>query len=147
MNVSFTRARSKLVIFGSRKTLQGETLLSQFFELMQEKGWILPLPAQAHTAHARVFDVCSTPSKRGTESDASLCLRTAVGDGDHMADTDASPRKLQGKENIVAVEELRPMKKMKVSSAALGEKAKSANAGAGVVKGRPILQDLLGNET
>ena len=48
---------------------------------------------------------------------------------------------------MVVVEKLRPTKKMKVSSAASEGKVKSANAGAGMVKGRPILQDLLGNET
>ena len=62
--MSFTRARSKLVIFGSRKTLQREPLLAQFFELMELQGWILVLPAGADAAHARVFDGCSTPAKR-----------------------------------------------------------------------------------
>lgn len=64
MNVSFTRARCKLVIFGSRKTLQREPLLEQFFDLMEGQGWILALPAGADVAHARVFDGCSTPAKR-----------------------------------------------------------------------------------
>jgi len=146
MNVSFTRARSKLVIFGSRKTLQGEPLLAQFFDLMQGHGWILPLPTQAHTAHARVFDLCSTPSKRGADADASVCSRAAGRDEEDIVGDGASPRKSRGKENIVAVEKPRPMKKMKVS-AALGGQLKSATACAGVVKGRPILQDLLGNET
>lgn len=64
MNVSFTRARCKLVIFGSRKTLQREPLLAQFFELMENQGWILALPAGADGAHARIFDGCSTAAKR-----------------------------------------------------------------------------------
>jgi DNA replication ATP-dependent helicase Dna2 len=145
MNVSFTRARSKLVIFGSRKTLQGEPLLAQFFDLMQGHGWILPLPAQAHTAHAHVFDVCSTPSKRGAGANSLAGSRVGRGDGEDVAGDDASPRKLRGKENTAAVEKPRPMKKMKVSSVASGGKVKCASAG--VVKGRPILQDLLGNET
>ena len=62
--MSFTRARSKLVIFGSRKTLHHEPLLGQFFDLMELQGWILALPADADVAHARVFDGCSTPAKR-----------------------------------------------------------------------------------
>ena len=64
MNVSFTRARCKLVIFGSRKTLQREPLLAQFFDLMESQGWILALPTGADVAHARVFEGCSTPAKR-----------------------------------------------------------------------------------
>lgn len=51
MNVSFTRARSKLVIFGSRKTLKADPLLAQFFELMEERGWVYELPVNAHLVH------------------------------------------------------------------------------------------------
>ncbi|KAJ2927541.1 hypothetical protein H1R20_g9553, partial [Candolleomyces eurysporus] len=56
MNVSFTRARSKLVIFGSRKTLKGDALLGQFFELMEGKGWVYELPPSAHLVHRRDLD-------------------------------------------------------------------------------------------
>ncbi|KAF5339801.1 hypothetical protein D9611_009204 [Ephemerocybe angulata] len=51
MNVSFTRARSKLVIFGSRKTLKSDPLLAQFFELMEGRGWVYELPVGAHVVH------------------------------------------------------------------------------------------------
>ena len=51
MNVSFTRARSKLIIIGSRKTLQQAPLLTEFFELMNNQGWILALPPDAHLVH------------------------------------------------------------------------------------------------
>lgn len=57
MNVAFTRARSKLIIFGSRKTLQAEPLLKQFFELISSKGWILKVAMDAHYSH-------SFPSKK-----------------------------------------------------------------------------------
>ena len=52
MNVSFTRARSKLIIIGSRKTLQQAPLLQDFFELMDSQGWIVTLPPNAHLMHA-----------------------------------------------------------------------------------------------
>lgn len=52
MNVAFTRARSKLVIFGSRSTLSRTPLLESFFQLMEGEGWILQLPGNAHEAHA-----------------------------------------------------------------------------------------------
>lgn len=47
LNVCFTRAKSKLVIFGSRSTLEHVPLLSRFFELVDEKGWTLNLPQLA----------------------------------------------------------------------------------------------------
>ena len=41
--MSLTRAKKKLVIFGSRGTLQTDRLMSEFFDLMQENGWIMDL--------------------------------------------------------------------------------------------------------
>lgn len=65
MNVSFTRARSKLIIFGSRKTLQSAPLLQEFLMLMEEKGWILPLPPKADVLHPALSG-CAL--KRGAEN-------------------------------------------------------------------------------
>ncbi|KAF8960597.1 AAA domain-containing protein [Flammula alnicola] len=147
MNVSFTRARKKLVIIGSRKTLQREPLLVQFFELMQEQGWIVPLPPAAHLMHASVFGVCTTPAKRGVDADRD-------GDLEHEKETEMEeekgglskvvrravvPLKL-GKENGV-VNGSRPMKKLKVTP-----DGGKVGGGMGVLKGRPILRDLMGND-
>ncbi|KAL5511792.1 DNA2 [Sanghuangporus vaninii] len=52
INVAFTRAQSKLVIFGSRRTLKASPLLSDFFEFMEERGWVLTLSAGADTIHS-----------------------------------------------------------------------------------------------
>ncbi|KAG6836385.1 hypothetical protein H0H93_008591 [Arthromyces matolae] len=62
MNVSFTRARSKLIIIGSRKTLQETALLSEFFDLMDTRGWILRLPPNAHLLHATTVTQDSNPT-------------------------------------------------------------------------------------
>jgi len=51
MNVAFTRARSKLVMFGSRSTLARTPLLESLFQLMESEGWILQLPNNAHEVH------------------------------------------------------------------------------------------------
>lgn len=51
LNVSFTRARSKLVILGSRRTLDNTKHLQEFFELMERNSWIYKLPKGAHTSH------------------------------------------------------------------------------------------------
>lgn len=63
MNVSFTRARSKLIIFGSRTTLQGAPILKEFFNLMDSQDWILPLPVDAHAAHAASFPTQNTKKR------------------------------------------------------------------------------------
>ncbi|WRT68360.1 uncharacterized protein IL334_005336 [Kwoniella shivajii] len=43
INVSFTRAKKKLIIFGSAKTLAQDPLLNDFLKLMEGKGWIKTL--------------------------------------------------------------------------------------------------------
>ncbi|KAI8051620.1 AAA domain-containing protein [Syncephalis plumigaleata] len=51
MNVAFTRARKKLIIFGSVSTLNGSSVFTKFLALMKEQQWIYPLPVLAHRRH------------------------------------------------------------------------------------------------
>jgi DNA replication ATP-dependent helicase Dna2 len=66
MNVAFTRARAKLVVFGSRTTLARTPLLESFFQLMEGEGWILQLPRGAHEIHAEAL-FPNTRTKRGRQ--------------------------------------------------------------------------------
>lgn len=54
VNVALTRARSKLVILGSEKTLSGNELLCDMVGLCREKGWVLDLQSDMVDSH--VFD-------------------------------------------------------------------------------------------
>ncbi|WEW61569.1 DNA replication endonuclease-helicase Dna2 [Emydomyces testavorans] len=55
VNVAFTRARTKLLIVGSKTTLrEGNELLGRFVRLMDGKGWCYNLPPMAVAGH--VFD-------------------------------------------------------------------------------------------
>ncbi|KAF7984152.1 hypothetical protein HWV62_16810 [Athelia sp. TMB] len=106
MNVSFTRARSKLIIFGSRKTLQKVPLLSEFFALMETKGWILAMPPGAsHVPLLSASQAEHNAEKRKTKD---------VGENEQP---DRSPTS-----------------------------AKKSRLDAGLLKGRPILQDLVNGE-
>ena len=51
INVSFTRAKKKLIIFGSPTTMGSDKLLKSFLDLMEEKDWILRLGAGAEKSH------------------------------------------------------------------------------------------------
>ncbi|KAG0639793.1 hypothetical protein HOY80DRAFT_961394, partial [Tuber brumale] len=51
INVAFTRARSKLLILGSRSTLQSNELLADFVRLMERNKWVYDLPPDAQTTH------------------------------------------------------------------------------------------------
>ncbi|KAG8768403.1 Tripartite DNA replication factor [Ceratobasidium sp. 428] len=101
LNVSFTRARSKLVIFGSRSTLKCDQLLEQFFELIDEHGWYSALPKDAHLMH----DFSKAHNKRtssGLEPSRDL----------YVAETEHPP-------------------------------VKRARVMEGILKGRPLLQDVI----
>ncbi|KAG2136828.1 Dna2-domain-containing protein [Suillus cothurnatus] len=77
VNVSFTRARSKLIIIGSRKTLNSTQLLSVFLTLMDERGWILTLPANADAKHpAFQSERCGirSPAKRSKENGSTASI-------------------------------------------------------------------------
>jgi DNA replication ATP-dependent helicase Dna2 len=52
VNVALTRARSKLVILGSEKTLGENELLRDIISLCREKGWVLDITQQMIDGHA-----------------------------------------------------------------------------------------------
>ncbi|PRP77952.1 helicase [Planoprotostelium fungivorum] len=51
VNVAVTRAKSKLIIIGSPKTLQTDATWQIVMELMEENKWIYKLPKEAHTTY------------------------------------------------------------------------------------------------
>jgi DNA replication ATP-dependent helicase Dna2 len=54
INVAFTRAKTKLIVVGSRDTLKGsgeQEMLSKFIGLMEERDWIYDLPSNALESH------------------------------------------------------------------------------------------------
>lgn len=44
LNVAFTRSRSKLIVIGSRATLESFDLLKEFLRLIDDNGWMYSLP-------------------------------------------------------------------------------------------------------
>ncbi len=65
VNVALTRARTKLLVLGSKSTLMGNELLRDFFALMEGKGWWYDLPVGACEGHA-FEDVQTQMSGRGS---------------------------------------------------------------------------------
>ncbi|KAF5108310.1 hypothetical protein DV454_005163 [Geotrichum candidum] len=51
LNVSFTRAKSKLIIVGSRNTLEGVGILRAFLDLVDDRGWAYELPPAAENVY------------------------------------------------------------------------------------------------
>ena len=67
INVSFTRAKKKLVIFGSATTMGSDKLLKSFLDLMKEKNWILQLKAGAEKSHRLPGEGTAERAGRGGE--------------------------------------------------------------------------------
>ncbi|KAF5357379.1 hypothetical protein D9758_005868 [Tetrapyrgos nigripes] len=122
MNVSFTRARSKLIIIGSRQTLQSVQLLEAFFKLMELKAWILKLPPKADLMHSEVFSMTISPKRKFNSEEG-------------VAETPLSPSSRFAKENLLEGECIRPQKRTKADS---GPKA----TGEVLLRGRSMLKDI-----
>ncbi|KAK5116011.1 hypothetical protein LTR62_000467 [Meristemomyces frigidus] len=87
VNVALTRARSKLVMLGSRRTLGRNELLARLLGLTDGRGWTMDLPGKAHLLHT--FDFSSqavvgtglapmgTPSLQKTEKEKDGVCRSS----------------------------------------------------------------------
>ncbi|KAJ3575988.1 hypothetical protein NP233_g746 [Leucocoprinus birnbaumii] len=157
MNVSFTRARSKLIIFGSRQTLQATPLLKEFFGLMDEKGWVLSMPDGAHTFHSSVLRDAPGVANQVAEPTG---MKNTFDDGD---DDEIEVIDHPMKEAQAEMDSMKPLTPSKRSSGAdekenasdsgsgaLEKKArpvkkarKSHGIDSGIVKGKPMLLDLI----
>ncbi|KAM0752276.1 Dna2-domain-containing protein, partial [Meredithblackwellia eburnea MCA 4105] len=71
INVCLTRAKSKLVVFGSRSTLNHAEILRRFFEIVQERGWIYSLPPGSQHVHDGALPV-ATQKRLASSSEAKL---------------------------------------------------------------------------
>lgn len=72
VNVALTRARTKLLVIGSRGTLMGNDLLKDFVALMSRKAWLYDLPAGALEGH--VFDDAATQFSSAGNAGAGAAL-------------------------------------------------------------------------
>lgn len=121
VNVALTRARTKLLVLGSKSTLVGNELLRDFVALMEGKGWWFDLPAGACEGH--VFeDVQTQISGRETAE-----IKAEVDFGKAKVDIDRQALG-QGKENKMG--KRMPAKQGKLDVNALMGK-------------RPVLRDIL----
>ena len=88
VNVALTRARTKLLILGSRSTIVGNDLLRDFVTFMESKSWLYDLPASALEGH--VFEDGATQqfsSGRGSatvEEGLAIAAAAAVAENERM---------------------------------------------------------------
>ena len=68
INVALTRARTKLLILGSKRTLMGNSLLKDLVALMDKRGWCYDLPAGACDGHVWENLTTQTSGKGSAET-------------------------------------------------------------------------------
>ena len=97
VNVALTRARTKLLVLGSKSTLTGNDLLKDFVTLMEGKGWLYDLPAGALEGH--VFDEGGTQFSSG-KGTAALEVEDAMAAAAAAAEAEAKGKRVaEDKEN------------------------------------------------
>lgn len=67
INVCLTRAKSKLIIVGSRSTVASAPVMQELLDVMHDRDWIYKLPAQAlgSTVEPPPESTASKPARRG----------------------------------------------------------------------------------
>ncbi|EEH08040.1 conserved hypothetical protein [Histoplasma capsulatum G186AR] len=149
VNVAFTRARTKLLIVGSKNTLRdGNELLGKFVHLMDSKGWTYDLPRTAVEEH--VFEnmengLTQLSPLKITEAmrSNSISPKKKKSPAKKSSDPDQSP--LKAKHRMA----LSPVKNRQSSACQkrphkLGGKLLD---GARIVATRPVLRDVMNNLT
>lgn len=106
INVAFTRARTKLLVVGSRATLRGAgdaEMVARFVRLMEERDWVYDLPPDALDAHCFDDTAASAPPATGLSSQRSAGSprKTRGGGGGAGGDAPASKKKTAGKRGRV----------------------------------------------
>ncbi|KAJ4367535.1 DNA replication endonuclease-helicase Dna2 [Neocucurbitaria cava] len=159
VNVALTRARSKLVIVGSEKTLSSNELLRDMVALCREKGWVMDLEEGRVDSHA--FDDAGVTQTGKTPSRQLQPLyskhKSQMGGGSPTP-SPASPSKKRkalgditatpGRGNVVG-----PLRKSGTGSSSSSPEdtmkvrkkmpGKVITAGKrGVLEGRPVLRDV-----
>lgn len=111
VNVALTRARTKLLVLGSKKTLEGNELLKDFVKLMESRGWRYDLPPGALEGH--LFDDGATQTSGARSSGFGPEVKVAAADvvqkdnpADGKEDATARVRKVPAKKGTMDIRAL-----------------------------------------
>lgn len=148
VNVALTRARSKLIILGSEKTLSSNELLRDMVALCREKDWVLDLQSDMVESHAFDETVTQTSKTPVRPHSSSRVLDTAAS----PSLTPSPLKKRKALDDLTTtpskVNTRSPKKRIGSKSASRSPEAKKVpgkvfTAGKrGILDGRPILKDI-----
>lgn len=147
VNVALTRARSKLIILGSERTLSSNDLLREMVVLCRDKGWVLDLQPDAIDSHAfddSMTQTGKTPS-RPTYSPSSMKLGIA----ESPTPSPSKKRKALGEVTGNTQSQKQKFTKRTPGNSPVKVKTRQKIPGKvitagkrGVLEGRPILSDI-----
>ncbi|KAI9761385.1 MAG: hypothetical protein M4579_001035 [Chaenotheca gracillima] len=131
LNVAFTRARTKLLIVGSKETMTDDPLLKSILAFMGSKHWVYDLPNGALEMHtfgegATQASSLGTNLKTSPKASPSKAKRAAETHGTIFGG-------VAKKENISPSGKRTPLKATKAGR----------TSGGAVLRGRPVLQDIV----
>ena len=103
INVAFTRAKTKLLVIGSKETLKGhgkpdgsEEMVARFVSLMEDREWIYDLPVGALEHHyfedAAATQVTSSTSSRPAVTQSSMLKEKRAGQQHHVGEDKENDR-------------------------------------------------------
>lgn len=158
VNVAFTRARTKLLVVGSKRTLRdGNDLLGKYVHLVEEKGWVYDLPRHAIGAHTFENDG-STPSQQSSyeprmmhQNQSSSSFPATLNMKGHSPEKrDSSSVMREGKAQAAPLSPLKgsssnrqPLKKPAKKGAKLLSPTGEGKGPSRALANRPVLQDMM----
>jgi DNA replication ATP-dependent helicase Dna2 len=140
INVAFTRAKTKLLVVGSARTLKGvgsdnpdagQEMVAQFVQLMERKGWVYEFPRDGLESHC--FAETQTQMTSTTQQDAVDLTR--------WKRLDRTPKKGAASKKTAAVYEEEDKEN---AGPKRGPKRVGINEKA-LLKDKPVLRDILNN--
>jgi DNA replication ATP-dependent helicase Dna2 len=147
VNVALTRARSKLIILGSEKTLSSNELLKDLVSLCREKGWVLDLQQDMVDGHA--FDEGMTQTGRLSTTTTAGTSRAMNGVAKSPTPSPSKKRRALGDVTATGAANkkaaLSPEKRLKSSQKMPGKVFRAGKKG--VLDGRPILRNIFEEAT
>ena len=142
VNVAFTRARSKMVILGSRRTLSGNELLRRFVDLMEARSWQYDLPKGAVEIHAELMPSSSTARPSPAKGDPLIMSPNA-----RRSKVSPHPTRYKGGSSAGLSAGSSPAKKTKSAGKGYGMTKQASKAGKigrnSIVGKRPVLKDIV----
>ena len=140
VNVALTRARTKLLILGSKSTMVGNDLLKDLVDLMEGKGWCYDLPPFALESH--IFEEAGTATQLSSTGKMSCSVVTAEEEELRELTRLADEQQVEGKENVFPPSLAAPPKTTMKKKAQVPVKQGKLDI-QGLIGKRPVLRDIV----